>query len=84
MGVGVFLQWTGNGTRLLPDGRDVEVRREGEDWIVRCGQSQACSDNLDVALAQAIRAEIGLDGHTHTVDYPTWMRQVADKFAPDS
>jgi hypothetical protein len=37
-----------------------------------------------VALAQAIRAEIGLDGHTHTVDYPTWIRQVADKLAPDS
>ncbi len=69
---------------LLPNGRDVEVRREGEDWIVRCGQSQARSDNLDVALAQAIRAEIGLDGHTHTVDYPTWIRRVADKLAPDS
>jgi len=68
---------------VLPDGRDVEVRREGQDWIVTCGYSQARSENLDVALAKAIRAEIGLDGDTRAVDYPTWLRHVADKLASD-
>jgi hypothetical protein len=67
---------------VLPDGRDVEVRRRGEYWIVSCGHSQARSDNLDVALAQAIRAEFDVDGHVHEVHYPTWIRQVADQIAP--
>jgi len=69
---------------VLPDGSEVEVRRRGHDWIVICGQSQARRDNLDVALARAIRAEIEVDGHSHAVDYATWIRQVADRLAPPS
>src|SRR5438477_167907 len=37
-----------------PDGREVLVRRRGELWLVRCGQSQAHSKNLDVALMQIL------------------------------
>lgn len=61
-----------------PDGREVEVRRRGEFWSVRCGSSQARSTNLDVALTRAIRAETDVVAHTHEVDYPTWIRSVAD------
>ena len=32
-----------------PDGREVLVRRRGELWLVRCGQSQAHSKNLGSA-----------------------------------
>jgi hypothetical protein len=39
----------------LPDGREVVVRRRGEYWLVRCGRSLARSENLDVALARAMR-----------------------------
>jgi len=66
----------------LPDGRQVEVRRRGQDWIVSCGQSSARSDNLDVALARAIRAEIEVDGQPHHGDYPNWIRHVADRLTP--
>jgi hypothetical protein len=68
----------------LPDGREVDVRRQGQYWIVTCGQSRARSDNLDVALARAIRAEIEVDGHPHRVevDYPSWIRHAADRLTP--
>lgn len=67
-----------------PDGYEVVVRRRGELWLVRCGQSQATSDNLDVALAQAIRGETEVAGHAHEVDYPTWIRSMADTLDPGS
>lgn len=66
-----------------PDGREVEVRRHGEFWSVRCGTSQARSTNLDVALTRAIRAETEVVAHAHEVDYPTWIRNVADTLGPD-
>jgi hypothetical protein len=68
-----------------PDGREVLVRRRGEVWLVRCGQSEARSKNLDAALMQAIRAEVDVDvvGHTHEVSYATWVRTAADKIDPD-
>ena len=50
-----------------PDGREVLVRRRGEVWLVRCGQSEAQSKNLDVALKQAIRADVDVVGHAHHV-----------------
>jgi hypothetical protein len=62
----------------LPDGREVVVRRRRDYWSVRCGRSEARSDNLDVALAQAIRAETDATGQAHEIDYPAWIRSAAD------
>jgi hypothetical protein len=67
-----------------PDGRDVVVRRRGETWLVRCGSSWAQSTNLDVALTQAIRDELEVDAHAHEIDYPTWIRTVADRIDPEA
>ena len=66
----------------LPDGRDVVVRRRRDYWFVRCGQSEARGQNLDVALARAIRAETEIAGHADKVDYPAWIRTAADRLAP--
>lgn len=65
----------------LPDGRYVAIRRSGEAWIVECGLSQVRSENLDVALAQAIRADTDVVGHADDVHYATWVRGVAAKLA---
>jgi len=65
-----------------PEGREVELRRRGKFWSVRCGTSQARSTNLDVALTRAIRAETDVVAHAHEVDYPTWIRSVADALGP--
>lgn len=68
-----------------PDGREVLVRRRGEEWLVRCGQSEAHSKNLDVALTQAIRTDVDLVwGHAHEVGYATWIRTAADTIDPDT
>lgn len=61
-----------------PDGREVLVRRRGELWLVRCGQSEAHSKNLDVALTQAIRADVDVVGHAQMAGYATWIRIAAD------
>jgi hypothetical protein len=61
----------------LPDGREVVVRRRRDYWAVRCGLSEARSENLDVALARAIRAETEVAGHARKYDYATWIRSVA-------
>jgi hypothetical protein len=66
-----------------PDGREVLVRRRGEVWLVRCGQSEAHNKNLDVALMQAIRTDVDVVGHAHEVSYATWVRTAADKIEPD-
>lgn len=63
----------------LPDGRGVAIRRSGENWVVECGQSRARSENLDVALAQAIRRDTDLLGHEVEVHYAAWVRGVAAK-----
>jgi hypothetical protein len=68
----------------LPDGREVVVRRRGVHWLVRCGHSLAQSENLDVALARAIRADTEVSGHARDVDYPKWIRSVADRLDPDA
>lgn len=65
----------------LPDGRDVAIRRSGEDWVVDCGQARARSENLDVALAQAIRADTDGVGHTAEIHYAVWVRGLAEKLA---
>jgi hypothetical protein len=63
----------------LPDGREVVVQRHGGQWIVHCGGSHAISDNLDIALAEAIHAETLLQQNPHAVHYQTWIRGVADE-----
>jgi len=65
----------------LPDGRDVAIRRTDEDWIVDCGESRARSQNLDVALVQAIRAEGEVAAHAREVRYAAWARDLADALA---
>jgi hypothetical protein len=67
-----------------PDGREVLVRRRGELWLVRCGQSEAHSTNLDVALTQAIRADVDVVGHVLEVGYATWIRTAANTIDPDT
>ncbi len=67
-----------------PDGRDVLIRRGGDHWFVRCGHSQSRSENLDVALARAIRADTDVVGHASEIDYAAWVRQMANKLAPQS
>jgi hypothetical protein len=61
----------------LPDSREVVVRRRGEHWLVRCGHSLARSENLDVALARAIRADNKVTGYLPEFDYAAWIRGVA-------
>lgn len=65
----------------LPDGRGVVVQRHGEQWIVHCGSSHAISDNLDIALAEAIHADTLSPQHQYPVHYPTWIRGLADELA---
>ena len=66
-----------------PDGREVQVWRRGEVWLVRCGQSEAHSKNLDVALTQAIRADVDVVAHVHAGGYATWIRTAADTIDPE-
>lgn len=66
-----------------PDGREVVVRRRGDSWHVRCGGSRAQSTNLDVALTRAIREETDVLAHVNEVDFPSWIRNVADRLAPE-
>lgn len=61
----------------LPDGRDVLIRRSGNHWFVRCGYSHWRSENLDVALARAIRADTDVVGHASEIDYAAWVRRMA-------
>ena len=65
----------------LPDGREVVVQRHRAQWIVRCDNSRAISDNLDVALAEAIHAATLSLPHRREVHYPTWIRGVADQIS---
>jgi hypothetical protein len=67
-----------------PDGREVVVRRQGEFWFVECGDAYARSTNLDAALSRAIREEAEVLAHTHEVDYPRWIRNVADALEPEA
>jgi len=65
----------------LPDGRDVAIRRANDHWIVDCGQSRGRSENLDVALMQAIRADADVTAHARDIRYATWARDLADRVA---
>ena len=47
-----------------PNGHELRVRRVGETWIVSCGEDEARSDMLDVALIEAIRGDAGVFAHS--------------------
>ena len=64
-----------------PDGREVVIRRRGKYWLVRCGRSLVGDQNLDVALARAIRADTEVDGEAPEVGYASWVRDTADRLA---
>jgi hypothetical protein len=51
-------------------------------WLVRCGQSETHNKNLDVALTQAIHADLDVVGHAHEVGYAKWIRIAADTIDP--
>jgi hypothetical protein len=74
----------GEWSSRLPDGREVVVRRHGEYWLVRCGRSPAQSENLDVALTRAIRADNASSAHSDEFDYPAWVRSLADRLDPNA
>lgn len=62
-----------------PDGHELVVRREGEGpWVVRCGEGAAESENLDVALIEAIRADYSTPFRRVERDYAGWVRTHAD------
>jgi hypothetical protein len=67
-----------------PDGREVRVRRRGEVWLVRCGQTEAHSKKLDRALTQAIRADVDVVAHAQEVGHAKWIRMAADTIDPDT
>ena len=60
-----------------PDGRAVVVWRSGDLWRARCGDSDADSWLLDVALMEAVRADSEVVPHDHTGALPTWVRTQA-------
>jgi hypothetical protein len=61
-----------------PDGRELEVRREHDLWIVRCGSTESENRILDVALIEAIRVENDLTTHARRqTDYAAWVRAQA-------
>jgi hypothetical protein len=60
-----------------PDGRELEVRREQDAWIVRCGSTESQNRILDVALIEAIRGDENSVAHTHHTEYAAWVRAQA-------
>ena len=62
-----------------PNGHELRVRRAGETWIVSCGEDEAQSDMLDVALIEAIRGDAGVFAHSPKIEYGPWIRAQADR-----
>jgi hypothetical protein len=62
-----------------PDGHELYVRREGGGpWVVRCGGGEVESESLDVALIEAIRADLSTPLHRLERDYAAWVQTHAD------
>jgi hypothetical protein len=62
-----------------PDGRRLLIRREGQTWVVKCGEAAATSSGLlDVALIEALREDADVATHGMRVDYAAWVRNLAD------
>jgi hypothetical protein len=63
-----------------PEDRRLVVRRSETLWIARCGEAGVGrSAVLDVALAEAVRADTDLVAHSSGVDYGAWVRTLADR-----
>jgi len=62
-----------------PDGNELRVRRAADTWIVSCGQDEARSDLLDVAMIEAIRGDAAVSAHSPSVEYGPWIRAQADR-----
>jgi len=62
-----------------PNGHEVRVRRAANTWIVRCGEDEARSDLLDVAMIEAIRGDAAVSAHSPSVEYGPWIRAQADR-----
>ena len=62
-----------------PDGHELRVRRAGGEWIVSCGQDEARSDLLDVAMMEAVRGDAAVYAHSPRVQYGPWIRAQADR-----
>jgi hypothetical protein len=60
-----------------PDGRVVEVWRIGDLWRACCGDSEAESRLLDVAMMEAVRADSEVLAHERAPDLPIWVRTQA-------
>jgi hypothetical protein len=65
--------------RYMPDGQRLDVRREPQTWIVKCGEGEARSAVLDVALIGAIRRGSARIARSFAVDYAAWTRAQADQ-----
>jgi hypothetical protein len=67
-----------------PEGRQLAVRREDENWVAQCGDGEAArSDVLDVALIVAIHRDQDVVGHALGIDYGRWTREKADSIERD-
>jgi hypothetical protein len=62
-----------------PDGHELRVRRAGGKWIVNCGQDEARSDLLDIAMIEAIRGDAAVYAHLPRVQHGPWIRAQADR-----
>lgn len=62
-----------------PNGHELRVRRAGDTWIVSCGEDEARSDLLDVAMIEAIRGDAAVSAHSPRVEYGPWIRAQADR-----
>ena len=62
-----------------PDGRRLMIWRNGEGWIVQCGEAEPRRNGvLDVALIDALRSEPDVAAHRMQIDYAQWVRTLAD------
>ncbi len=66
-----------------PDGRRLIIRRNGEGWVVQCGEAEPRHNGLlDVALIEAMRSEPDITAHRMEIgteiDYARWVRTLAD------
>ena len=66
-------------TTYTPEGRRLLVRRRKGRWAAQCGESpEAESEQLDVALIEAIHRDHDVVGHVLGIDYRKWTRDTAD------
>ena len=62
-----------------PDGRELFVSDQRDEWTVRCGSAVARSRVLDVALIEAIRGDADFFVGTRRGKYAEWVRAQAER-----